>query len=300
MLAARLRSLILRNRVGRALYVMVDNLDRYHAPVAASAMAFDTFLGLVPLTALAGYVLGHLHEAGDILFTPVLRTVPAPAQELVRSTFLRLSDASTAALTTISLAAFLWVSSSGLSTAMYVFEAMFHSAPRPWWWRRIIAMGCVIGAVAIISVVVALAILIATLTGNLGGQIVAFAMPTLVIVGMLAIFFRVALRGPRPLGRRILPGAVTTVALWGIVSVAFSFYVTTLARYSTLYGSLAAVAIFLFWLWLLALALLVGGEVNAMLEGIREDAPMPESVKSPAPKAAPPVRARSTGPSGAA
>lgn len=300
MLAARLRSLILRNRVGRALYVMIDNLDRHHAPVAASAMAFDTFLSLVPLTALAGYVLGHVHETGDILFTPILRTVPAPAQELVLSTFLRLSDASTAALTTISLAAFLWVSSSGLSTAMYVFEAMFHSAPRPWWWRRIIAMGCVIGSVAIITVVVALAILIATLTGNLGGQVVAFAMPTLVIVGMLAIFFRVALRGPRPLGRRILPGALTTVALWGIVSAAFSFYVTTLARYSTLYGSLAAVAIFLFWLWLLALALLVGGEVNAVLEGIREDAPMPESVKAPAAKSAPAAPARPAGQSGVA
>ncbi len=75
MLAVRLRSLVLRNRVGRALYVMIDNLDRHHAPVAASAMAFDTFLSLVPLTALAGYVLGHVHETGDILFGPVLLMV---------------------------------------------------------------------------------------------------------------------------------------------------------------------------------------------------------------------------------
>lgn len=293
MLARRLHYHLLRNRVGRTLYVMIDNLDRHHAPVAASAMAFDTFLSLVPLTALAGYVLGHIHESGDILFGPILRTVPTPAQEMVRSTFIRLSDASAAALTTISLAAFLWVSSSGLSTAMYVFESMFHSAPRPWWWRRIIAMGCVLGSVATMIVVVTLAILIATATGNVGGQVVAFAMPTLVIVGMLAIFFRVAIRGSRPLGRRILPGAVITVALWGLVSAAFSFYVTTLARYSTLYGSLAAVAIFLFWLWLLALALLVGGEVNAVLEGIREDAPMPESVRLPKPKSAEALPGRS-------
>ena len=31
-------------------------------------------------------------------------------------------------------------------------------------------------------------------------------------------------------------------------------------------------AIFLFWLWLLALSLLVGGEVNAQLEGVRDEA----------------------------
>ncbi|MFO0761222.1 MAG: YihY/virulence factor BrkB family protein [Byssovorax sp.] len=274
---SRLTAWMHRHRLGRGLVVMYENLDRHHAPVAASAMAFDTFLGLIPLAAMAGYVLGHLHEMDAILFAPILRAVPAPAQDMIRSAFLRLSDASTPALTAISLIAFLWVSSAGLSTAMYVFEVMFHSRPRPWWWRRLIAMGCVIGAVILLAVVVALAIFIANYTGNIGGQIVAFAMPTLVVIGMLSIFFKIAIRGPRPLRRRILPGAITTVVLWAIVSAAFSFYVTTLARYTTLYGSLAAVAIFLFWLWLLALGMLAGGEVNAILEGIREEPAVPSS-----------------------
>jgi membrane protein len=64
-----------------------------------------------------------------------------------------------------------------------------------------------------------------------------------------------------------------TMVLWVLASALFSMYVATLSRYATLYGSLAAVAIFLFWLWLLALSLLVGGEVNAQLEGVRDDTP---------------------------
>ena len=63
-----------------------------------------------------------------------------------------------------------------------------------------------------------------------------------------------------------------TVILWGASSWLFSTYVRTLARYATLYGSLAAVAIVLFWLWLLSLAVLIGGAVNAELSGLL-DAP---------------------------
>jgi membrane protein len=76
--------------------------------------------------------------------------------------------------------------------------------------------------------------------------------------------------------RRLAPGVAVTVVLWTLVSGLFSFYVSTLSRYATLYGGLAAVAIFLFWLWLLSLALLVGGEVNAQLDGLRDPPPPPD------------------------
>jgi membrane protein len=65
-----------------------------------------------------------------------------------------------------------------------------------------------------------------------------------------------------------------TIVLWAAISGLFSYYVATIARYATLYGQLAAVAIFLLWLWLLALALLIGGEANAQLDGLRNPVAM--------------------------
>jgi membrane protein len=270
MLVKQLRDGIRQNRVWRAVYRLVDNLDQHHASLAASAMAFDAFLSLVPLAAFAGFILGHLHETGDLVLQPLLKTAPTPVQALVDDAFVRLHNNNSAVLAPISLAAFLWVSSSGLSTAMSVFEAVFHSPPRSFWHRRAIAMACVIGAVAVLAVVVAGAILIATISGSLGTRVIAVGVPIAVVMGMLSAFFRIAIRGPRPRERRIVPGAVVTVTLWSLVSAAFSFYVSTLARYATLYGGLAAVAIFLFWLWLLSLAQLAGGEINAQLEGVRD------------------------------
>ena len=268
---AGLWATLLRHRAARGLVLLVKNLDVHHGPLAASAIAFDTFLSLIPLVAIAGAILARLHKASELVMGPIARAAPGPVRELVIEEFERIGAADMAALAPVSIVAFIWVSSSGLSTAMYVFENMFHSRPRSWWWRRLIAMGTVIAGVAGLVVVIALTVWLAGLSGSVGTRAVAFAVPLGLLVGLLVCFFRIAIRGPRPLRRRSLPGALMTVALWTTTSAAFSFYVSTLSRYTTLYGRLAAVAIFLFWLWLLALALLVGGEVNAQLEGVRVD-----------------------------
>lgn len=266
---ARWKSAFRENRAGRALSQLIDNLDRHHAPIAASAMAFDAFLSLVPLAALAGFVLHRLHQSGDILFRPILNAAPRGVADLIVAAVVRLSDDSAAVIAPVSVAAFLWVTSAGVSTAMYVFENMFWSKPRPWYWRRAIAVMCVIAAIAIVALVAAAAVGAALLSTHLG-RFVGIILPAATMIGMLSAFFRISIRRDHVFRRRrVLPGVLVTVALWSLLSALFSFYVTALARYATLYGGLAAVAIFLFWLWLLALALLVGGEVNAQLDGVR-------------------------------
>lgn len=266
---ARLKDAFLANRAGKLIFLLIDNLDRHHAPIAASAMAFDAFLSLVPLAALAGYVLHLLHQSGEIVITPLVRAAPRAVGELIEAAVVRLSTDSSAAIAPVSVIAFLWATSAGVSTAMYVFENAFWSRPRPWWWRRIIAILCVIAAIAIVAIVTAIAVF-AALLSPLVARFVAIVLPTATIVGMLSAFFRIAVRRDETFKRRrVLPGVLVTVVLWAILSTLFSIYVTTLARYATLYGGVAAVAIFLFWLWLLALALLVGGEVNAQLDGVR-------------------------------
>jgi membrane protein len=269
----RIRALAARHKLGRALVLLFDNLDHHQAPTAAGAMAFDAFLSLVPLVAIAGYVLHQLRTNYELVFGPIVATAPEAVQRLVESEFLRLSDAGAAVVAPVSAAAFLWVSSAGISTAMSVFEQMFHSPSRPWYVRRAIAMGAVIVGFVLLLVVISAAIFLAGVSGSLGAQIIALVVPAIVVVGLISAFFRIAIR-KRPDGkRRVLPGAIVTIFLWTATSAVFSFYVSALSRYATLYGSLAAVAIFMFWLWLLALSLLVGGEVNAQLEGIRDAAP---------------------------
>ncbi len=269
MLGDRLLQMVRRYRAGRALLLLIDNLGDHYAPIAASAIAFDAFLSLVPLAVLAGVVMHLLHENGELWLGPMLNAAPVPVRALVAGTVNQ-----TAVIAPVSIGAFIWTSSGGLSTAMSVFENMFHSPARPWWWRRGIAMICIVAAIAVIAAVTGITVGVGMLSRS-AGAVVAILVPPAMVIGMLSAFFRIAVRvGPVFTRRRVLPGVLVTLLLWTILSAAFSLYLfTALSRYATLYGGLAGVAIFLFWLWLLALALLVGGEVNAQLDGVRDDPP---------------------------
>jgi membrane protein len=266
MFSGRIHDVASKSPPGRVLVRLVQNLDRHDTPRVASAMAFDAFLSLIPLVAIAGYILQRLHQSGGVLITSLFKAAPPPVSQLVDLEFLRLSDVGASALAPISLTAFLWVSSSGLATAMGVIETIYASELRPWWVRRAIAMACVVGGFIAIAFTAALGLGVASLTGSFVGRIISLGLPIVIVIALVAAFYRIAIRRSRLPHRRILPGAVVTVILWAMASALFSLYVTSLAQYATLYGNLATVAILLLWLWLLAMALIVGSEVNAELE----------------------------------
>ena len=89
-------------------------------------------------------------------------------------------------------------------------------------------------------------------------------------VAALAGFYWVSVSHSKRVRRRVFPGAALAVSLWLVISWGFGLYVKSLSNYAVFYGSLAAVAVLLVWLWLTSLTILVGAELNAQLEGLRD------------------------------
>ena len=65
---------------------------------------------------------------------------------------------------------------------------------------------------------------------------------------------------------RVLPGAIVTVALWIVSSKVFNIYINNFARFSRIYGSIAGVFILIMWLNIISTALLLGSEINSILD----------------------------------
>ncbi len=62
-------------------------------------------------------------------------------------------------------------------------------------------------------------------------------------------------------------GSIFAVTLWLVFSVLFSLYVSNFGFFNATYGSLAGVAIFLFYIYWSALIMLIGAEMNQVIEG---------------------------------
>ena len=65
--------------------------------------------------------------------------------------------------------------------------------------------------------------------------------------------------------RNVLPGAIMATVLWFPCTLAFGVYVTRMADYTVIYGSLGTAIATLVWLYLTALSVLLGAQLNGVL-----------------------------------
>ncbi len=90
--------------------------------------------------------------------------------------------------------------------------------------------------------------------------------PTAVAILLVALFLaHVLLPARRTRFANIWPGVLLTLAVWILLTVAFSFYLSTFARYASYYAGLAGIVAALYFMYLAALVLIFGGEFNRAL-----------------------------------
>lgn len=66
--------------------------------------------------------------------------------------------------------------------------------------------------------------------------------------------------------KSVFPGAVFSTLGWIIVSLGFSYYVSSFGNYSSTYGSIGGIIVLMLWLYLSGIILLVGGQINAVTQ----------------------------------
>ncbi len=263
----------------RGLYSLWFGLRRHHVARAASAMAFDLFLALIPMLAFAGWMTAQvLKQNPEALGSTslLLDLTPYQLHLLLKRHFERFGAGEIAP---IALLGSLWLASSAYHTLMSVFEGMVGARKRAWWTKRLISLGCVLATVVVFTASGVIAVKLAGGPGEVLGRLqagngyvapVVHAITASILLlgasGGMAAFFRIAVVRPG-VRRRVWPGAMVTVAIGGLASYLFGYYARELARFALFYGSLAAVAIALAWIWIWCAAMLVGAELNAQLEG---------------------------------
>jgi membrane protein len=87
-----------------------------------------------------------------------------------------------------------------------------------------------------------------------------------VVMLLLALAYRYVPCRPDAPWRWITPGSVLATLVWLAATAAFGVYVANFGDYNATYGSLGAVIAFLTWLYLTAYILLLGAELNSIMD----------------------------------
>lgn len=163
-----------------------------------------------------------------------------------------------------------------------VVEALNHAYDieehRSWLRRRLTGLG--LGLATVVIVVVSLAVVVVGPLLGRGEEVAdvvglgsAFVwtwdvarLPALfvLVTAWLILVFHVAPNRTTP-WRSSLPGALLTTTTWLLATAGFNLYVRLVVDSSPVLGVLGGGVILLTWIYLLSIALLLGGELNAIL-----------------------------------
>ena len=71
---------------------------------------------------------------------------------------------------------------------------------------------------------------------------------------------------PARRSRWLSPGAAVATGLWVVATVGFSIYASNLGNFNATYGALGGVVVLLLWFFISGFIVLLGAQVNAVLE----------------------------------
>lgn len=268
---------ILRDLTGRArefVRIWVDLFARHELLSYASAIAFQVLKSLVPLALLGFALLGAIGR--DDIWTkhmaPAIQSrFDPPIYHAVDYGVKKILDHDSAGILVFAAILTVWYVSSGVRAITSGINRIYEvDDKRPVWIRQPVSLGL---AVCVVSGVVGAMLLVeAVPTPNGGWEYVVVtvrwvgAIAALVAVAGLLVRFAPAEHRPK---RWASVGGVLIVSTWIVTTLAFRWYVASIANFHTAVGQLTVFLILMVYVYASSIVLIVGVQLDELL---REEA----------------------------
>jgi membrane protein len=258
----------------RFLIEVKDEFLRGQLDDVAGMLTFAGILALFPFLLFALSLGSHLitPAAASALLDHAAPVLPPAALGILRDRIDALVTHKSSGLFTLGALGALWAGSGGIAALTRALNSAYGvTETRPWWKVRFYAaLATLLGAVFVL-VSSGLAVVAPLVAGHLGPAAVTLVpwlrIPAAAVVAFIGV--ACAYRFLPDVEQRfslILPGSILAVALWVVASLGFSVYAENFGKYEVEYGTLGGVIVLLLWMWISSIALLLGAEVNAVLE----------------------------------
>jgi membrane protein len=265
------------------IQLSINKTGKDELSTRSASLSYYFLLALFPLflflVSLVGLFASHGSQLQESIISTLGRLAPGSASDLVNSVVHQTFKSSSGIKLAAGIVGALWAASGGMGAIVTSLNVIYGvRETRPWWKQKltVIALTLTLAALLIVALVLAL----------YGGKI-GEALATHVSLGaafriawnilqwpvsfaaMFLSFSIVYYFAPNIEERKwywVTPGSIVGVVLWLLASLGFRLYLHFFNTYTATYGSLGAVVILLLWLYLTGLAVLIGGEVNWVIE----------------------------------
>lgn len=246
----------------------------------AAALGFYWTLAIFPAIILLMTVIPYLpiDRVDDAIMDLLGQALPGEAYDMVAEVVDQVTSERRGGLLSFSLLATLWAASTGMYAIMQQLNITYgvkeaRSVVRGYATALalIVLFGVlVIGAFSLIVLGGIMQDWIGNRFGFTDVLLTFFGVFRWVVI-VLALLLGVAMiyrYGPNveQKFKFITPGSVFSVSLLIVASLGFAFYTNNFVNYDVIYGSIGAVIILMLWLYITGLVILVGSEINVLLE----------------------------------
>jgi membrane protein len=249
----------------------------------SAQLAYYFFLALFPalicLTSVIGMIAGSGARLHQTLINYLSTIMPHAVFELVARTMEHTIERSGGGKFSFGLIAALWSATAGMRAVEDTLNAVYNvKESRPLW--KVYGIAITATIVCGLLVILALAVILCGDTvANLVATEVALgpiatwgwkvlqlgiAFAFVAVVFSFAYYFCPDIERPR--WRWITPGSLAGITTWVVASLAFRLYLHFSHSYTATYGGLGAVMVLLLWFYVTGMMLLLGAEVNAVID----------------------------------
>jgi membrane protein len=249
--------------------ILSDNLVDY-----AGSVAFSAILAIFPFLLFAVTLASLVIDPAtlDALVGQIRRVAPAQAADLIADRLRALTSGPQPALLTLSALGAVWVASGAVAALITAFDTAYDvRESRPYWKTRALSVLVTLAVAVLFIAASVIALVTPAVAGVLGRPLGTLVMwlrwpvAALLMSVILACLYTV-LPDVEQDFKLITPGSLTAVVGWLLASLGFSLYVAHFGSYEVVYGALGSVIVLLLWVWISALFVLLGAEINAVLE----------------------------------
>jgi membrane protein len=268
-------------RPHRVVARLVQRVIEARTFTMAAAVSFFVFLAAVPfvLFLLALVSLLPLQGLEDWLLSAMSDLAPGQAYHVFEVAIRGLLARPHRGVLSVGVVLAVWYMMAAFVNVMDSLNQAYRVREgRAWWQVSLVALALTLGLSFLMILAFVLAVfggaLIAALGDVLGTwQAIGILVARWVVVAVLAtvlvaIIYHFCPDVEQRRLRWVTPGSVLFTVGFGFASAGFSFYVRHFGWYNHAYGSLGAVIILLIWIYILSFFLLLGGQVNAILEDV--------------------------------